>query len=39
MWRSRPTTLGEAFSLARIAEARSEESVKNRFGPSKYEDP
>ncbi|GJT73992.1 ribonuclease H-like domain-containing protein, partial [Tanacetum coccineum] len=34
-----PTTLGEAFSLARIAEARSEESVKNRFGPSKYEDP
>ncbi|GKD14360.1 hypothetical protein Tco_1198767 [Tanacetum coccineum] len=31
MWRSRPTTLGEAFSLARIAEARFEESVKNQF--------
>ncbi|GKF15004.1 hypothetical protein Tco_0056466 [Tanacetum coccineum] len=34
-----PTTLGEAFSLACIAEAGFEESVKNRFGPSKYEDP
>ncbi|GJZ38068.1 hypothetical protein Tco_0584259 [Tanacetum coccineum] len=33
-----PTTLGEAFSLARLAEARFEESVKNHFGPSKYED-
>ncbi|GJZ89994.1 hypothetical protein Tco_0661921 [Tanacetum coccineum] len=29
---------GEAFSLAHIAEARFEESVKNCFGPSKYED-
>nr|GEU31052.1 hypothetical protein [Tanacetum cinerariifolium] len=37
--RSRPTTLGEAFFLARIPEARFEESLKNRFGPSKYEDP
>ncbi|GJV84097.1 hypothetical protein Tco_1523995 [Tanacetum coccineum] len=27
LWRSRPTNLGEAFSLARIAEARFEESV------------
>nr|GEX46161.1 hypothetical protein [Tanacetum cinerariifolium] len=34
-----PRTLREAFSLARIVEARFEESVKNRFGPSKYEDP
>ncbi|GJU53335.1 hypothetical protein Tco_1227049 [Tanacetum coccineum] len=39
LWRSRPTTLGEAFSLAHIAEARFEESVKNHFGSSKYEDP
>ncbi|GKB26529.1 hypothetical protein Tco_0865930 [Tanacetum coccineum] len=31
LWRSRPTTLGEAFSIARIAEARFEESVKNRL--------
>ncbi|GJS70141.1 class II heat shock protein [Tanacetum coccineum] len=38
LWRSRPTTLGEAFSLACIAEARFEKSVKNHFGPSKYED-
>nr|GEV11849.1 retrotransposon protein, putative, unclassified [Tanacetum cinerariifolium] len=37
-WRSRPTTSGEAFSLARIAEARFVESVTNRFGPSKYKD-
>nr|GEY42795.1 hypothetical protein [Tanacetum cinerariifolium] len=29
----------EAFSLARITEARFKESVKNRFRPSKYEDP
>ncbi|GJU58034.1 reverse transcriptase domain-containing protein [Tanacetum coccineum] len=35
---SSPTTLKEAFSLARIIEATFEESVKNRFGPSKYED-
>nr|GFB92694.1 hypothetical protein [Tanacetum cinerariifolium] len=33
------TTLGEAFSLACIAEARVEESLKNHFEPSKYEDP
>ncbi|GJU05841.1 hypothetical protein Tco_1122271 [Tanacetum coccineum] len=39
LWRSRPTTLGEYFSLARVAEAKFEESVKNRIGPSKYEDP
>ncbi|GKC99601.1 hypothetical protein Tco_1169876 [Tanacetum coccineum] len=39
LWRLRPTTLGEAFSLARITKARFEESVKNHFGPSKYEDP
>ncbi|GKA45164.1 hypothetical protein Tco_0737960 [Tanacetum coccineum] len=39
LWRSRPSTLGEAFSLACIAEARFEESMKNHFGPSKYEDP
>nr|GEX95459.1 clathrin interactor EPSIN 1-like [Tanacetum cinerariifolium] len=36
---SKPTTLGEAFFLARIAEAMFEENVKYRFGPSKYEDP
>ncbi|GJZ38109.1 hypothetical protein Tco_0584300 [Tanacetum coccineum] len=29
LWRSRHTTLGEDFSLARIVEARFEESVKN----------
>ncbi|GJT38757.1 hypothetical protein Tco_0938622 [Tanacetum coccineum] len=34
-----PTTLGEASSLARIADVRFEEIVKNRFGPLKYEDP
>nr|GEU55170.1 retrotransposon-related protein [Tanacetum cinerariifolium] len=34
-----PTTFGEAFSSARIAKAKFEESVKNRFGPSKAEDP
>ncbi|GJY39055.1 hypothetical protein Tco_0425419 [Tanacetum coccineum] len=38
-YQNEPTTLGEASSLARIAEARFEESVKNRFGPSKYKDP
>nr|GEU91803.1 class II heat shock protein [Tanacetum cinerariifolium] len=39
LWRSRPTTLGESFSLARIAEARFDESVRNHLGPLKYEDP
>ncbi|GKA84889.1 hypothetical protein Tco_0806543 [Tanacetum coccineum] len=38
-YHNEPKTLGEAFSIARIAEARFKESVKNRFGPSKYEDP
>ncbi|GKB63606.1 hypothetical protein Tco_0919792, partial [Tanacetum coccineum] len=28
LWRSRPTTLGEAFSVARIIEARFEERLK-----------
>nr|GEU99086.1 ribonuclease H-like domain-containing protein [Tanacetum cinerariifolium] len=39
LWRSRPTTLVEAFSLACIAEARFDGSVKNHLGPLKYEDP